>query len=208
MSASEAAVNATLRLEGASIIFARSAFSRLQKRSLCAKRGRDATESSRFLNIIRKLQCSAVFENEGDAPTDRNARAAMPSRHNCSLRSVITIALACIYLFFAASASLGWAHDRHGSPCHGHDIAISGLSYSGDFAAHDHSDSDTTQSDDGGTAGHADSVCQFCSAIVSDAEPIAPRLIMISAEFTDCGFSFFGQPPARLPRPPQAFIAL
>lgn len=148
------------------------------------------------------------LKNQGGAPTDRNAWAAMSSRHNRSLRSVIMTALACIYLLFAAGASLGWAHERLGSPCHGHDIAVSGLSHTGDSAVHDHSDNHTTQSDDGGTAGHADSVCQFCSAIVSDADSLAPRLIMIAAGFQDRGFSFFGQPPARLPRPPQAFIAL
>lgn len=132
----------------------------------------------------------------------------MPSRHNWSLRSVITIALACIYVLFAPSASSGWAHERLGSSCHGGDIAVSGLSHSGGFAVHDHSDGYTTQSDNDGNSDHADSVCPFCSAIVRDAELIAPRLIMISAEFPVRGFSFFGQPPARLPRPPQAFITL
>jgi hypothetical protein len=132
----------------------------------------------------------------------------MPSRHNRNLRSVIALTLACVYLLFAAGASVGLAHERLGSPCHGHTIAVSDLSGLGEFAVHPQSDIHAAQGDDSGTAGHPDSVCQFCSAIVSDAGPIAPRVTVISITLEHRGSSYFGLPPAPLPRPPQSLIAL
>lgn len=131
----------------------------------------------------------------------------MPSRYNRSLRPGITIAFACFYVLFAAGLSSGGAHQRPGSPCHGHDMAVSEFSDSRDIAAHGRSDGPSTHSDDH-AADHAASACQFCSAIVGDTASTAPRRIVISAVFQDSGSRFFGQPPTPLSRPPQSFIAL
>lgn len=135
----------------------------------------------------------------------------MSSRHNRSFRSVVALALACLYLLFAAGASTAFAHELPGNPCHRHDLSVSVVEAFADthkMAAHGRSDSHATQNDKGVIGGHSDFACQFCSAIVSEAGPLAPRLIAIAAVFQDCGASFLGQPPTRLSRPPRSFIAL
>ena len=59
-----------------------------------------------------------------------------------------------------------------------HHTVVSGFSHSGDVAVQGHSESPTTQSDDGGTADHLDSVRQFCSTIVSDADSLGYHAVM------------------------------
>lgn len=123
------------------------------------------------------------------------------------LRSLVAVALACLYMLMAAGVSVSGAHERARGPCHGYGAAVAGLSSLADIAADNRFDKDATRSDDSGAVSHLDSSCQFCSAIVSGAQTLAPRLIVVDIPFRNPSSNLFGLFPSRLPRPPQSRIA-
>lgn len=131
----------------------------------------------------------------------------MPSRYKRRLRSLVAVALAYLYMLVAAGVSVSGAHERVRSPCYGHGVAVNGLTSLADIAEHERSDSDVARSHAGGAVGHFDPGCQFCSAIVSGANTITPRFIVVDIPFQDHTSGLFGQSPPRLPRPPQSLIA-
>jgi len=123
------------------------------------------------------------------------------------LRSLVAVALACLYMLMTAGVSVSGAHERARSPCHGYDAAVVGIASLADVAADNRFDKDATRSDERAAVGHFDTGCQFCSAIVSAAHTIAPRLIAADIPFQGGSSNLFGQFPSRLPRPPQSPIA-
>jgi hypothetical protein len=129
----------------------------------------------------------------------------MPSRYNRRLRSLVAIALACLYMLVVAGVSVSGAHARAQSPCHGH--AVGGLTSLPDPAVPGPFDSDAAKSHGGGAVGHLDSGCQFCSAIVNHTNMITPQFIVVDIPFQDHTSSLFGQSPPRPPRPPQFLLA-
>lgn len=131
----------------------------------------------------------------------------MPSRYKRRLRSIVAIALACLYMFMAAGVSVSGAHEQARSPCHGYGAAVVGIASLANIAADNRFDKDATRSDDSGAVGQFDSGCQFCSAIASGAQTLAPHLIAVDIPFQDRSSNLFGQFPSRLPRPPQSLIA-
>jgi len=138
---------------------------------------------------------------------DRNAWTAMPSRYKRRLRSLVAVALACLYMLVAAGVAVSGAHARAQSPCHGHGVFVGGLTSLPDPAVPGPFDSDAAKSHGGGAAGHLDSGCQFCSAIVNHTNMITPRFIVVDIRLQDRATSLFGQSPPRPPRPPQFLLA-
>ncbi len=123
------------------------------------------------------------------------------------LRSLVAVALACLYMLMTAGVSVSGANAPARSPCHGYGAAVAGLGSLADIAADNRSDKDATTSDDSGAVGHFDSGCQFCSAIVGGAHTIAPQQIAVEIPFQARSSNLFGLFPSRLPRPPQSLIA-